>query len=685
MNFKITFPNDPISCLIALFGLLVVLIVEFFLAFFFVLPVAALTVAAILIYRHHRLQLMKAEDKLPATIQDRSHYQTPGEFYDIVRGNKLLAGAEEETELYSCEPLADAFAQIITELYTDESFHEPPPRPQTSDRITIGRYYDQLEQWQRKVSDESNLDVFLNTVGGAYIDLRSYFPQYALQRDPEPPRASPFTTALKLSDDEAAGKALIGWFFDAEVKKRKLFERLRDQIQANDEAPKEISFDAHFAKTPFKSLTRVQIPVQLPDETRFAGMWVCAPQGTGKTTLLHALLSGDIEKDASIILLDSKGDLIEPFLSHPMLAGRRVIVGPDNPVGLNPLDIPHTDINKAVESLEYLFSSLVDFKLTGTQSMLLKAVLRSLITVFPNPTLSTFQELLAPHGEKKFAEQIKQLQPDLQTFFANEYNTENIRARRQEVLQRLRSLLDHDLLRAMFLAPKTTFRISEAMDQGAIVIINNSRGRLGNKGAEFFGRFFVAQVLSAAQERSFREAGEKKPVYFYIDEAHTVVAQDERITDVLHECRSQKVALCVSHQETTQLSEKVLSAFQNCAIRISNPDEEARRMAISLRMEPRRLQTLKRGQFGAYVRGLAKTGIVIDVHKVDLSDLRPSLQPYRAKQLPPPAPALVSEIDEEGPEPPPDPVPPPAPNPPPRSEASEKPKTPDAAAEWPMD
>jgi hypothetical protein len=327
----------------------------------------------------------------------------------------------------------------------------------------------------------------------------------------------------------------------------------------------------------------------------------------------------------------------------------------------------------------------VDFKLTGTQSMLLKAVLRSLITVFPNPTLITFQELMAPHGEKKFAEQIRRLEPDLQTFFANEYNTENIRARRQEVLQRLRSLLDHDLLRSMFLAPKTTFRISEAMDQGAIVIINNSRGRLGNKGAEFFGRFFVAQVLAAAQERSFRAAGEKKPVYFYIDEAHTVVAQDERITDVLHECRSQKVALCVSHQETTQLSEKVLSAFQNCAIRMSHPDEEARKMAISLRMEPRRLQTLKRGQFGAYVRGLAKQGVVVDVHKADLSDLRPSLQPYRPRQLPPPAPVLASVIDEKSAGPSPDPIAAQAPNPPPHFEAPAKPKTPDTAAEWPTE
>ena len=105
-------------------------------------------------------------------------------------------------------------------------------------------------------------------------------------------------------------------------------------------------------------------------------------------------------------------------------------------------------------------------------------------------------------------------------------------------------------------------------------------------------------------------------------------------------------------------------------------------MAISLRMEPRRLQTLKRGQFGAYVRGLAKTGIVVDVHKVDLSDLRPSLQPYRPKQLAPPPRAQVNMIDDA--EPPPDPHAS-APNLPPRRQAPAKPKTPDAAAEWPTD
>jgi hypothetical protein len=213
-------------------------------------------------------------------------------------------------------------------------------------------------------------------------------------------------------------------------------------------------------------------PRRSPTSSPTATACICWCQGKGKTTLLHALVKDDLERNASIVLLDSKGDLIAPFLSHPALSDRRVVIGPDNPIGMNPLDIPHTDINKAVESIEYLFSSLLDFKLTSTQSMLLRAVFRTLIQAVPNPNLGTFQELMAKDGEKKYGRYLTGLDPDLQNFFANEYNSPN-----------------------------------------------------------------------------------------------TVVAKDERITDVLHECRSQKIALCVAHQETSQVDEKVLSAFQNCASR----------------------------------------------------------------------------------------------------------------------
>lgn len=620
--------SDPVAAALILCCFAFALIALLVFAAFVVLPVAALTVVGVLLYRSYNLKKITSIEHLPDTVKDRTDYMEPGDFLRSIQPRKLLNLEEEDTGRFSCDPLADTFNHITASLYAQESFHEAPIKPETTDRITIGRYYDQLAAWQRKVSDDNNFELFLQFMLSWWMAFREHLPPYALQDDAEP-RSLTLTTPLQIRDEAEAVSSLIASLFDADFKRRKLFEDIRDQIERNAEDNPEPTFANYFAKTPFRGIAKTNIPITLYDETRFAGMWVVAPQGQGKTTLLHALVKDDLERNASIVLMDSKGDLIEPFLTHPALSDRRVVIGPDNPIGMNPLDIPHTDINKAVESIEYLFSSLLDFKLTSTQSMLLRAVFRTLIQAVPNPNLATFQELMAKDGEKKYARYLTNLDPDLQQFFTNEYNSQNIRERRQEVLQRLRSLLDHDLLRSMLMAPRTTFRIGEAMDKGAIVIINNSRGRLGNKGAEFFGRFFIAQLLAAAQERSFRAEKDKKPVYFYIDEAHTVVARDERITDVLHECRSQKIALCVAHQETSQVDEKVLSAFQNCAIRMSHPDDEARKMSISLRMPLPKLHSLRKGQFGAYVRGLSKEGLIVSVQKSDLSRLRPSKQPYR--------------------------------------------------------
>ena len=643
------FPRDPIAIAILLVVGLAALIFAAILSLIFIPLGAAAGYGLYYLYQSYQTEKLRtATAHVPATFVERTEYLSPDEFGERIGANDLLRMAEEESDLYSCQPLAEAFVSIATSLYAQESFDRPPIAPETTDRITIGQYHDQLQWWQRKVSDEKNHDIFLTTVITAYLNLRAHFPRYALLEERRPSESN-LTTPLAIANEEEATKELIAIFSQAELKKRKLFVDLRTQIEQNSEGQQVYSIASHFAKTPFRSLTRVQIPVELDDEIRFAGTWVCAPQGMGKTTLLHSLIASDLEKDASIILMDTKGELLAPFLDHPALAKRRIIIGPDNPIGLNPLDIPRSDINKAVGNLEYLFASLLDFKLTGTQSMLLKSVLRALVVAFPEPNLSHFHELMARDGEKKYAQYMPKLDTDLQNFFAHEYNSVNIRERRQEVLQRLRLLLDHDVLRAMLMAPKTTFRISEAMDQGAIIIIDNSRGKLGNKGAEFLGRFFVAQVLAAAQQRSFRQDSEKKPVYFYIDEAHTVVAQDERITDVYHECRSQKIALCCAHQETTQVSEKVLSAFQNCAVRFAHPDEEARKMATSLRMDPKKLRSLRRGQFGAYVRGLSQEGIIVNVQKPDLSQLMPSLQPFQPRHLPPPtvAPPPVAPAQSE--------------------------------------
>jgi hypothetical protein len=173
-------------------------------------------------------------------------------------------------------------------------------------------------------------------------------------------------------------------------------------------------------------------------------------------------------------------------------------------------------------------------------------------------------------------------------------------------------------MRAMLTATVTRFRIGEAMDTGKVVIINNSKARLGDQGAEFFGRFFIAQVLAAAQQRSSRSRGDKPPVYFYIDECQNVIARDEKIPTILDECRSQNIALIMAHQRIKQItSENVLDALSNCAIRFANSDEEARYLAPRLRTSPEFLQSLGRGKFAAFVRDLTPQAVAVSVNRVD--------------------------------------------------------------------
>jgi hypothetical protein len=388
------------------------------------------------------------------------------------------------------------------------------------------------------------------------------------------------------------------------------------------------SVEAFLHNTPFQFLLTLPVAFDLPAETRYSGHWIIAPPGRGKTTLLHAMLMGDLKKDAAVILMDSKGDLIEPIRELKQLEDRLIIVDPDpeHPIAINPLDIPKADTSLAVSNLEYVFSSLLESKMTPLQTVLFRSVLRALITSFPDPTLETFRDILT-NGIDRYKDYIAKLPQDLQEFFYKEFNTKLYEDRRKEIIWRLRLLLENDTMRGMLLALRTRFNIAHAMDAGKVVIINNSKSRLGDQGAEFFGRFFIAQVLAAAQQRAGRRPQDKKPVYFYIDECQNVIARDERIPIILDECRSQKIALIVAHQRVTQItSPNVLDALSNCAIRYTNSDEEARTLAPRFRTTPEFLQSLGRGKFAAFVRDMTPHAIAFEVTKTDFSNI-PRLSP----------------------------------------------------------
>ena len=182
--------------------------------------------------------------------------------------------------------------------------------------------------------------------------------------------------------------------------------------------------------------------------------------------------------------------------------------------------------------------------------------------------------------------------------------------------------MTNPLMRAMFEAPHTKIDIGKEMDAGKIILVNNSKELLSEEGAEFFGRFFVALILAAAQQRSSRSPADKLPCFFYIDECQNVIRSDEKIATILDECRSQKIGMILAHQRTTQITSKnVLSALSNCAIRMANSDDEAKELADKLRTTTEVIPSLPRGVFAAFVRDLTPSAVMLEIPYQDLSQM----------------------------------------------------------------
>ena len=271
------------------------------------------------------------------------------------------------------------------------------------------------------------------------------------------------------------------------------YERARRK--ARSKAFDELSdFEGAFPTTPLWNYRHELVPTQtilkplnIPDERWFEGTWIVAAQGRGKTNLLRHLAL-QLPQDACFIFMDAKGELIDSFSHLKAFRDRLVLLEPNSqyPLAINPLDIG----GHSVELLEYIFSALLETKMTPNQSTLFRLVLL-LCTKIPNATLETFREIMQ-HGWKKYEKEMRTLKKRDQDFFEFEWDSKLYKDRRPEVLSRLRTLIASPSLDEILSAPTTKLDMGRLMDAGNIICIDNNYELLGEQGSEFFSRLFIA-------------------------------------------------------------------------------------------------------------------------------------------------------------------------------------------------
>lgn len=562
---------------------------------------------------------------------------------------EFLVRCDEHGMLYPRFDIGMAMLRAIAALYSAERFKDLPPNPSQfgyhGDFEALGHLRDILLRHQRKLLEpQRTLNAFRKAFVDCLFDITSRLPPLACDDGSEESTAPMATLALidLLPNVGSIIESAILHFDTPETEDLCLFDYLKRTLIRNAERLKERTNSKRpIPPSDFKGSPRetvqtyladtglddifldTRVPFNLPDEQRFSGHWIVAPPGRGKTILLHSLFLNDLKLPASIIVMDSKGDLINPIRNLKAVADRLVVIEPDedHPLALNPLDIPKANIVHTISLLEYVFTALLEADPTALQSTLFRYLLPAIIQTIPNPTLMTFRDIVE-NGFAGYAADFSKLKPLDRQFFDKQFDSKQYTDTRHQLIWRLDYLMTNPLMRAMFEAPKTKVDIGKEMDAGKVILINNSKELLSEEGAEFFGRFFVALILSAAQQRSSPRAEDKLPCFCYIDECQNVIRSDEKIATILDECRSQKIGMILAHQRTTQITSKnVLSALSNCAIRMANSDDEAKELADKLRTTPEVLRSLKRGTFATFVRDLTPTAVMLDVPYNDLSQM----------------------------------------------------------------
>ena len=340
----------------------------------------------------------------------------------------------------------------------------------------------------------------------------------------------------------------------------------------------------YFAETDYRS-KRIKFGIR--DQDRERHMYVIGKTGMGKSTLLENLAIQDIANGEGLCFIDPHGGTAETLLAYvPEHRIKDVIYfapfDQEFPVALNVMEDIGRDKRSLVASgLIGAFKKVWVDAWSARMEYILSNALLALLE-YPGATLLGVNRIFA---DKNYRSLIVNnvADPSVKAFWVDEYAkysdkfaTEATAAIQNKVGQ----FAANPLIRNMVGQSKSTFDIREVMDERKILIVNLSKGRMGESNANLIGSMLITKIYLAAMSRADVGAEVVKglpPFYLYVDEFQSFA--NESFADILSEARKYKLSLTVAHQYIEQMSDEVRAAvFGNvgtmCSFRVGAYDAE---------------------------------------------------------------------------------------------------------------
>ena len=337
----------------------------------------------------------------------------------------------------------------------------------------------------------------------------------------------------------------------------------------------------------------IETLIRLGDEDRRRHLYVIGQTGTGKSTLMKALLRQDIESGKGICLIDPHGEFAEFALSviPPERAEDVIYFDPgsiERPMGLNMLEMdPSHPEQKTmiIDELFGIFDKLYDLKTTGGP-MFEKYFKNSLYLLLDDyehdiPVLADVARVL--NDDNYRADKLsRETNPLVKEFWVLEAQKgtgeQSLSNFSPYITSKLNNFIFNEFLRPIINQKKSAFNFREIMDNQKILIVNLSKGKIGDLNANFIGLIIVGKMLRAALSRiDILDESARKDFYLYMDEFQNFTT--DSIAVILSEARKYKLDLVIAHQFIKQLKENIRDAvFGNVgsliAFRIGPDDAE---------------------------------------------------------------------------------------------------------------
>jgi GTPase SAR1 family protein len=302
-----------------------------------------------------------------------------------------------------------------------------------------------------------------------------------------------------------------------------------------------------------------------PDERR-RHLYVVGQTGTGKSTLLLNLIAQDLAAGQGLALLDPHGDLAEAVLLHvpKSRSNDLVYVNPadsERPIGFNPLSRVPDDLKPIVaDGVVSAFRHVWPESWGPRLDYILTNAVRALLDV-PGGTLLMLPRLLIDDAFRVQIVEAHVADPVVRAFWLNEYAGYGDRFRAEAISpiqNKIGKALIEPRLRNMLAQPSSTITLRRLMDEGAIVICNLAKGRLGEGTSHLLGALLTTTIAQAAMSRADIPAAERRVFHLYADEFQSFATDSFSL--ILSEARKYGLTLTVAHQYLEQLPEQLRAA-----------------------------------------------------------------------------------------------------------------------------